>query len=145
MLHLWKNTKRHHRSRPVLAKYVSYLWQCESILQANQKGAFRAREGTDCSDDIPKGPHACMHESCTILLPGPCAKCLGDMPRSERKRQYSALRRAILKEANPALTAKFTLCGDNDRTGQPIHACSCVPAVPIDVLALADDLPGGAC
>ncbi|CAE7905167.1 unnamed protein product, partial [Symbiodinium necroappetens] len=40
-----------------------------------------------------------------------------DIPRAERKRQYAALRRAILKNANPALTAKFSLCSDSDRFG----------------------------
>ena len=38
-----------------------------------------------------------------------------DMPYKERKRQYAALRRAILKKNNPALTAKFSLCSDGDR------------------------------
>ena len=33
----------------------------------------------------------------------------------ERKRQYSALRRAIHKEAPPALVAKFSLCNDKER------------------------------
>ena len=33
----------------------------------------------------------------------------------ERKRQYEAMRRLIIKEANPALTAKFSLCSDADR------------------------------
>ncbi|CAE7804634.1 unnamed protein product [Symbiodinium sp. CCMP2456] len=40
-----------------------------------------------------------------------------DMPYKERKRQYAALRRAILKKNNPALTAKFSLCSDGDRFG----------------------------
>ncbi|CAE7586987.1 unnamed protein product, partial [Symbiodinium microadriaticum] len=40
-----------------------------------------------------------------------------DIPREERKRQYSALRRAILRSANPALTAKFSLCDDDSRFG----------------------------
>ncbi|CAE7222452.1 unnamed protein product [Symbiodinium necroappetens] len=39
------------------------------------------------------------------------------MPYKERKRQYAALRRAILKKNNPALTAKFSLCSDGDRFG----------------------------
>ena len=38
-----------------------------------------------------------------------------EIPRDERKRQYAALRRAILKNANPALTAKFSLCDDGER------------------------------
>lgn len=38
-----------------------------------------------------------------------------EMERSERKRQYSALRRAIHRAANPALTAKFSLCNDTER------------------------------
>ena len=41
--------------------------------------------------------------------------CTQDIPRDERKRQYAALRRAILKNANPALTAKFSLCDDGER------------------------------
>ncbi|CAE7265041.1 unnamed protein product, partial [Symbiodinium sp. CCMP2456] len=40
-----------------------------------------------------------------------------DIPRDERKRQYAALRRAILKNANPALSAKFSLCDDESRFG----------------------------
>ena len=49
---------------------------------------------------------------------------LQDMPRDERKRQYAALRRAILKSANPALTAKFSLCDDCERQ----HCtCLCTP------------------
>ncbi|CAE7247306.1 unnamed protein product, partial [Symbiodinium necroappetens] len=40
-----------------------------------------------------------------------------EIPRDERKRQYSALRRAILKSANPALSAKFSLCDDESRFG----------------------------
>lgn len=38
-----------------------------------------------------------------------------DMDPSERKRQYSALRRAIIKDANPALVAKFSLASDAER------------------------------
>lgn len=33
----------------------------------------------------------------------------------ERKRQYAALRRQIVKEASPALLAKFNLCSDGER------------------------------
>ena len=39
-----------------------------------------------------------------------------DMDPSERKRQYSALRRAIHKDANPALVAKFSLASDTERS-----------------------------
>ncbi|CAL1154670.1 unnamed protein product [Cladocopium goreaui] len=38
-----------------------------------------------------------------------------DMDRSERKRQYAALRRAIIKEASPELVAKFSLASDKER------------------------------
>ncbi|CAL1143695.1 unnamed protein product [Cladocopium goreaui] len=38
-----------------------------------------------------------------------------DMDPDERKRQYSALRRAIRASANPALTSKFELCSDTER------------------------------
>ncbi|CAK9118576.1 unnamed protein product [Durusdinium trenchii] len=38
-----------------------------------------------------------------------------DMDRGERKRQYSALRRAIARDAPPALVAKFGLCSDKER------------------------------
>ena len=38
-----------------------------------------------------------------------------DLEYSERKRQYSALRRAIIKDANPALVAKFSLASDGER------------------------------
>ena len=38
-----------------------------------------------------------------------------DIEYSERKRQYSALRRAIIKDANPALIAKFSLASDGER------------------------------
>ena len=38
-----------------------------------------------------------------------------EMDCDERKRQYSALRRAIRASANPALTSKFELCSDNER------------------------------
>lgn len=34
----------------------------------------------------------------------------------ERKRQYSAMRRAIFRDASPELVAKFTLCGDKERS-----------------------------
>ena len=45
-----------------------------------------------------------------------------DMDRPERKRQYSALRRAILKEASPQLVAKFTFCSDRERCfGSMVH------------------------
>lgn len=40
-----------------------------------------------------------------------------DMDPSERKRQYSALRRAIRASASPALTNKFELCSDTERPG----------------------------
>ncbi|CAJ1459454.1 unnamed protein product [Effrenium voratum] len=40
-----------------------------------------------------------------------------DMPYDERKRQYSALRRAISRANSPALTAKFALCSDSERFG----------------------------
>lgn len=33
----------------------------------------------------------------------------------ERKRQYSAMRRAIFKEANAELVAKFSLANDKER------------------------------
>lgn len=38
-----------------------------------------------------------------------------EMECDERKRQYSALRRAIRASANPALTSKFELCSDTER------------------------------
>ena len=38
-----------------------------------------------------------------------------DLDYSERKRQYSSLRRAILKDASPALVAKFQMANDNER------------------------------
>ena len=38
-----------------------------------------------------------------------------DLDYSERKRQYSSLRRAIQKEANPALVAKFQMANDSER------------------------------
>ncbi len=38
-----------------------------------------------------------------------------DMDPDERKRQYSALRRAIYKDASPALVAKFSLATDAER------------------------------
>ena len=38
-----------------------------------------------------------------------------DMEPGERKRQYSALRRAIYKDASPALVAKFSLAADGER------------------------------
>ena len=38
-----------------------------------------------------------------------------DMETGERKRQYSALRRAIYKDASPALVAKFSLATDVER------------------------------
>lgn len=41
-----------------------------------------------------------------------------DMPYDERKRQYSALRRAISRANSPALTAKFALCSDSERLGK---------------------------
>lgn len=39
------------------------------------------------------------------------------MDTDERKRQYSALRRAIRASASPALTNKFELCNDSERPG----------------------------
>jgi hypothetical protein len=41
------------------------------------------------------------------------------MPKAERKRQYSALRRAIVKSCEPALLAKFSLSSDAERLGVP--------------------------
>ena len=38
-----------------------------------------------------------------------------DMPYEERKRQYAALRRAIHRDASPALLAKFSLANDGER------------------------------
>ena len=38
-----------------------------------------------------------------------------DMDSGERKRQYSAMRRAIAKSAEPALLAKFQLSNDGER------------------------------
>ena len=40
-----------------------------------------------------------------------------DMPHEERKRQYSALRRAINADASPALVCKFKLANDSERPG----------------------------
>ena len=42
------------------------------------------------------------------------------MESSERKRQYSAMRRAIAKSCEPALLAKFQLSNDSERC-LPIH------------------------
>ena len=39
-----------------------------------------------------------------------------DMEPEERKRQYSALRRAIYKDAPAALVAKFSLANDSERS-----------------------------
>lgn len=38
-----------------------------------------------------------------------------DLDSGERKRQYASLRRAIIKEASPALAAKFKLAKDAER------------------------------
>ena len=38
-----------------------------------------------------------------------------DLEYGERKRQYASLRRAIIKDANPALVAKFQLANDAER------------------------------
>lgn len=38
-----------------------------------------------------------------------------EMDSGERKRQYSAMRRAIAKSCEPALLAKFQLCNDGER------------------------------
>ena len=40
-----------------------------------------------------------------------------ELQRDERKRQYSALRRAIIKSCSPSLLAKFSLCRDGERLG----------------------------
>ena len=37
------------------------------------------------------------------------------MPRDERKRQYAALRRAVVRSCEPALLAKFSLSSDGER------------------------------
>lgn len=38
-----------------------------------------------------------------------------ELERSERKRQYAALRRAIHGSAEPSLLAKYQLCNDAER------------------------------
>ena len=38
-----------------------------------------------------------------------------DLNPDERKRQYSSLRRAIYRDAPPALVAKFQMCSDAER------------------------------
>ena len=38
-----------------------------------------------------------------------------DLNPEERKRQYSSLRRAIYRDAPPALVAKFQMCSDAER------------------------------
>ena len=38
-----------------------------------------------------------------------------DMPYDERKRQYAALRRDIVKSASPELLAKFSFATDRER------------------------------
>ncbi len=38
-----------------------------------------------------------------------------EMDYSERKRQYASLRRAIHRDAPPALVAKFQMANDNER------------------------------
>lgn len=40
-----------------------------------------------------------------------------DMSTEERKRQYSALRRAVVKSCSAPLLAKFQLCSDSERSG----------------------------
>ena len=39
------------------------------------------------------------------------------MESSERKRQYAAMGRAIVKSCNPSLLAKYQLCSDTERCG----------------------------
>ena len=43
------------------------------------------------------------------------------MPKPERKRQYAALRRAIVRSCEPALLAKFSLSTDAERPGYMIY------------------------
>ena len=43
------------------------------------------------------------------------------MEPSERKRQYSAMRRAIAKSCEPALLAKFQLCNDGERCHSHVY------------------------
>ena len=38
-----------------------------------------------------------------------------EFPADERKRQYSALRRAVVASADPGLLAKLQLCSDSER------------------------------
>lgn len=46
------------------------------------------------------------------------------MASDERKRQYSAMRRAIAKTCEPSLLAKFSLCPDSERClPHNCHAC----------------------
>ena len=47
------------------------------------------------------------------------------MPYDERKRQYSALRRAITRSCEPALLAKFSLSTDGERWGLGKNPCLC--------------------
>ena len=54
-----------------------------------------------------------MHDLLSISMQA--VALVQDMDYNERKRQYAALRRAILKDANPALTAKFSLSDDGER------------------------------
>lgn len=44
-----------------------------------------------------------------------------DMDPAERKRQYSALRRAIYRDATPALVAKFSIAKDGERFPSAIY------------------------
>jgi len=41
--------------------------------------------------------------------------CPADLPADERKRQYASLGRAINREANPALVAKYRMANDGER------------------------------
>ena len=48
------------------------------------------------------------------------------MEASERKRQYSAMGRAIHKSCNPSLLAKYQLCSDTERWGVGQYLMFCL-------------------
>ena len=83
-----------------------FYGNCVCQIEAEAVHGRRAEE--HCGDaEAERHAAGCgLTMSCAALMP---------VKNKERKRQYSALRRAVYREAPPALVAKFSLANDGER------------------------------
>ena len=84
---------------PSQSYFIFFIFQ--QVLTQDTKGKGKAARVMKLTDDEKQKIQEMATPQC--------------MESSERKRQYSAMRRAIAKSCEPALLAKFQLSNDSER------------------------------